>query len=50
VRRRGRDGPALRATKWIVTGAGAAGTTPIALHLAVVGHGFVLILLSSLVW
>ena len=50
MRRRPPDGPAPRAAKWTGTVAGVAGATLVALNLGVVGYGFVLFLLSSLLW
>jgi uncharacterized membrane protein YccC len=41
---------ALDAAKWIGTAAGVAGAILIALNLGVVVYGFVLFLLSSLLW
>jgi hypothetical protein len=41
---------ALSAVKWIGTAAGVSGATLIALNLGVVGYGFALFLISSLIW
>ena len=41
---------ALRTAKWIGTAAGVAGATLIALNLGAEGYGFVLFLVSSLIW
>jgi hypothetical protein len=41
---------ALSATKWAGTVAGVCGATDIALSLCIMGYGFVLFLLSSLLW
>jgi hypothetical protein len=43
-------GLALPAAKWLGTGAGVSGAMLIALNLGVVGYGFVLFLISSLLW
>lgn len=40
----------LRAAKWIGTGAGVSGAMLISLNLGVVGYGFALFLISSLLW
>ena len=40
----------LRATKWIGTIAGIAGAGLIALNVGFVGYGFVLFLISSVLW
>lgn len=50
MRRRPRNGFALRAAKWIGAVAGVAGAALVALNLGVVGYGFVLFLISSLLW
>jgi len=50
VRRPSRDGFALRAAKWTGALAGVAGALLVALNLGVVGYGFVLFLVSSLLW
>jgi hypothetical protein len=44
------NGLALSGAKWIGTGAGVSGALLIALNLGVVGYGFVLFLVSSLLW
>lgn len=41
---------AIPVAKWIGTGAGVSGAMLIALNLGVVGYGFVLFLVSSLLW
>lgn len=41
---------ALRAAKWIGTAAGVSGAALISLNLGVVGYGFILFLISSLLW
>jgi hypothetical protein len=41
---------AMRIAKWTGTVAGVCGATVIALNLGIVGHGFVLFLVSSLLW
>jgi hypothetical protein len=41
---------ALSTAKWIGTGAGVSGALVIALNLGVVGYGFVLFLISSVLW
>lgn len=41
---------ALPTAKWIGTVAGVSGALLIALNLGVVGYGFVLFLISSLLW
>ena len=50
MKRRSRGGIVLRAAKWIGAVAGVAGALLVALNLGVVGYGFVLFLLSSLLW
>ncbi len=42
--------PMWRATKWVGTFAGIAGAALIALNIGFVGYGFVLFLISSLLW
>ena len=42
--------PLLNATKWIGTAAGIAGAGLIALNIGFVGYGFMLFLISSLLW
>jgi hypothetical protein len=41
---------ALNTTKWIGTAAGVSGAMMIALNLGIVGYGFALFLVSSLLW
>jgi drug/metabolite transporter (DMT)-like permease len=45
-----RDPRWLRPAKWIGTAAGVAGAVLIALNLGVTGYGFLLFLVSSLLW
>ena len=40
----------LPAAKWIGTGAGVMGAVMIALNISISGYGFVLFLVSSLLW
>ena len=40
----------LRATKWIGTAAGIAGAGLVALNIGFVGYGFMLFLISSVLW
>jgi hypothetical protein len=42
--------PMWLATKWVGTFAGIAGAALIALNIGFVGYGFVLFLISSLLW
>ncbi|MBM3952650.1 MAG: hypothetical protein FJ311_14505 [Rhodospirillales bacterium] len=42
--------PWLRPAKWVGTGAGVAGAVLVALNIGVTGYGFVLFLVSSLLW
>ncbi len=42
--------PLWRATNWVGTFAGIAGAALIALNIGFVGYGFVLFLISSLLW
>ena len=42
--------PLLTATKWLGTAAGILGAVLIALNVGVVGYGFMLFLLSSILW
>ena len=41
---------AMRIAKWTGTVAGVSGATVIALNLGIVGYGFVLFLVSSVLW
>lgn len=45
-----RETPWLRPAKWVGTGAGVAGAVLVALNMGVTGYGFVLFLVSSLLW
>lgn len=45
-----REMPWLRPAKWVGTGAGVAGAVLVALNMGVTGYGFVLFLVSSLLW
>ena len=45
-----RESGVLAAAKWIGTAAGVSGATLFALNLGVVGYGFMLFLVSSLLW
>ncbi len=42
--------PMWRATKWVGTFTGVAGAALIALNIGFVGYGFVLFLISSVLW
>jgi hypothetical protein len=42
--------PLWRTAKWVGTFAGIAGAALIALNVGIVGYGFVLFLISSLLW
>jgi len=42
--------PWLRPAKWAGTAAGVAGAVLVALNVGVTGYGFVLFLVSSLLW
>ena len=42
--------PLWRVTKWVGTIAGIAGAVLIALNIGIVGYGFVLFLISSVLW
>jgi len=50
MRRRHPDTILLQAVKWIGTAAGVSGATLIALNVGMVGYGFSLFLISSLLW
>ena len=45
-----REMPWLRPVKWIGTIAGVAGAVLVALNIGVTGYGFVLFLVSSILW
>jgi drug/metabolite transporter (DMT)-like permease len=45
-----REMPWLRPVKWIGTAAGVTGAVLVALNIGVTGYGFVLFLVSSLLW
>lgn len=45
-----REKPWLRPVKWIGTGAGVTGAVLVALNIGVTGYGFMLFLVSSLLW
>jgi len=45
-----REMPWLRPVKWIGTAAGVTGAVLVALNVGVTGYGFVLFLVSSLLW
>jgi len=50
MRRLHREIPWLRPAKWIGANAGVAGAVLVALNIGVTGYGFVLFLVSSLIW
>ncbi|MBM3950790.1 MAG: hypothetical protein FJ311_04985 [Rhodospirillales bacterium] len=45
-----REMPWLQPAKWIGTGAGVTGAVLVALNMGVTGYGFMLFLVSSLLW
>ena len=48
--RRNSNATTLRVAKWIGTATGVAGAVIIAANLGMVAHGFVLFLISSVLW
>jgi nicotinamide riboside transporter PnuC len=50
MRRHFPDGMPLRFAKWIGTAAGVAGALVVALNLGVTAYGFMLFLISSVLW
>lgn len=50
MRRRRSNTTVLRIAKWLGTATGVAGAVIIAANLGIVAHGFVLFLISSVLW
>ncbi len=50
MRRRNLNATSLRIANWLGTATGVAGAVIIAANLGIVAHGFVLFLISSILW